>query len=158
MAVHGWRLWRIHPDGSLRSVWRAAHERWTTGPQQATCSAVALPVFASASGRRHRAPATDCDCGYYLTLTSEPLAELWVPSDVVAGTAQGWGTVVPHAFGYRTERCRITALLDGPVPGSSHDRWCRADEIQLAAARYQVPMLPAELAPCVAPRDGKARP
>lgn len=146
MAVNGWRVWRIDPDGALRSVWKATYKAWTAQPQQATCSGVTLPAFTAASEARHRAPAANCDCGYYLMLTSGPLAELWVPSQVVAGTAQAWGTVVPHAFGYRAERCQITALLDGPVPGSSHERWAGADRVQLAAARYHLPVLPAELA------------
>jgi hypothetical protein len=146
MAVDGWRLWRIHPDGTLRSVWRASHRPWTGRPQQATCSRAALPAFTATSDRRHAAPAADCDCGFYLVLTPEPLAELWVPSDVVAGTARGWGTVVSHAFGYRTEHCQITGLLDGPVPGTSHQRWSSADQIQRAGDRYDLPVLPAELA------------
>ena len=146
MAVNGWRLWRVDPDGTLRSVWKASHKPWTAQPQHAACARVTLLWPPAVQSRAHRAPGPDCDCGYYLMLTAEQLAELWVPSPVVAGTAVAWGTVVPHAFGYRAERCQITALLDGPLPGSTHGRWASADMVQLAATRHHLPVLPADLA------------
>ena len=142
MALTGWRLWRVDPDGTLRSLWKGAHKPWTTQPHQAACPPGSPRSFTHA---RHRPPAPGCGCGYYALLTPSQLGRLSAPSMVVAGTTQTWGSILPHTQGYRAQWCQITALLDGPVPGSSHERWANAEQVHLAATRYRLPVLPADL-------------
>ena len=141
MALTGWRLWRVEPDGTLRSLWKGSHKPWTAQPQQAGCPPGSRRSFTLGACRRHRPPEPDCDCGYHVLLTPGQLDQLSAPSPVVAGTAHIWGTVVPHALGSRAEWCQATALVDGPVPGSTHERWASPQQVHLAAARYRLSVL-----------------
>jgi hypothetical protein len=146
MPLTGWRLWRVDPNGTLRSLWKSSHTPWTAAPQRAGCTPGTRRSFTFGYSTGHRAPHAGCDCGYHVLLTPAQLDGLRAPCLVAAGTARVWGTVVPHALGYRAEWCQITALLDGPIPGSIHQRWASADQVRLAAAHYQLPVLPADLA------------
>ena len=144
-ALTGWRLWRVAPDGTLRSLWRGGHQPWTAAPQRATCPPGSRRSFTLTAPGSHRVPGVDCDCGYHVLLDPRQLDRLRVQPVVVAGTARVWGAVVPHAQGYRAEWCQVTALLDGPVPGSTHEHWASPAQVWAAAARHHLPVLPADL-------------
>jgi hypothetical protein len=100
--ILAWRIWRLG-SGSDGGLVEPVLESCVYGDPWAPREA-----FAAACAD-HPAPARACACGIYALTTREAALEWarWaqsaLPHPIVIGLVQLWGSVLPHAAGYRAE-------------------------------------------------------
>jgi glycine cleavage system H lipoate-binding protein len=130
----GYRAWRLGDDGALVPWALVGSGAWEPGPNTAVCHA----------GRRHTPPAADCMCGLY-ALASEYDHRLHGHDDQIVGAIAAWGDIELHRTGFRAEHAAVVALAEPQD----------ADAAQLAAARYEVPLVPRDELAITARRYGR---
>lgn len=136
--VVGYRFWRVAQadDGVVLLPQNPRGEGWQKdGPTEASCHF----YVDSPRGREWHGlevPSRFCDCGMHAFYSHEIAVLNCVRSDhyergVVTGAVIGWGRVLPHAEGWRSQYARIIAIALG------------ADEplSKTVADRYGVPMI-----------------
>ena len=85
------------------------------------------------------APAFDCSCGIYSTLTHHALGRAGHESDSVVGLLAGWGRIIEHADGYRFARAYPVLLVVTTGGWASASTDVRATVRELRAT-YGVPV------------------
>lgn len=100
-AARGYRLWGLE-DSKLLSL-GAGKGAWKPGWNKAVC----------AIHEDHRAPVSDCECGFYAYRSIQAPRDEYSHLDsagLVFGTVAGAGKLEVHSEGFRAEYLRIVAL------------------------------------------------
>ncbi len=139
--VVGYRAWRLADDGELVpwTVTRAGG--WVPGVNTAACHLSHFMVAMGEGARRtprHRPPSPTCMCGLY-ALHDGTDPRIAPGGGSALGAIVAWGDLEVHATGFRAEHACIVALAL-PWRCSPADR----ERLELAAARYRVPLVPQE--------------
>ena len=140
MPIVAWRAWRPTHSGLLAgvvtcAVWPPDDAMLGECRRQWSQRYYDAPGGPGVMAPSHRAPHGECHCGIYgHTRLADLEAEPWMRDAIVVGRAKLWGRVVDHERGWRSERARITALVDHPAG----DREATRD----TARRYGVPIVP----------------
>jgi hypothetical protein len=118
--VVGYRFWRVAQadDGLVLLPQNPRGEAWRKdGPTEAGCH---FCVDSPRGGEWHgpEVPSRLCDCGMHAFYSHEIAILNCVRSDhyergVVTGAVIGWGRVIPHAEGWRSQYARIVAIAVG---------------------------------------------
>lgn len=134
--VVGYRGFRIVEEGvpddptyalkGVKQIWPEAD------PGPAKC--IPATPFEHPDRKDHEAPMVACMCGYYLLKEADDVG-IWDVHAVV----KGWGKVIEHEKGYRTERARIVAIHSGKSGGASQGlRAIQRARVEAVAERYGV--------------------
>ena len=124
--IVGYRAWRI--DGGVLVPWSmGVAGAWEPGANTARC------VFHA----EHRAPVAQCSCGLYALADASD--ERLRPDHEAVGAIVAWGDVEVHRTGFRAELAAIVALALPDRVRPAHEQ-----DLRLAAARYGVPLVPAD--------------
>lgn len=119
--VTGYRAWVFSMnDGKLYPAnqrgW--AYTVWAAGENVAQCVKEPWQIYSSplAPEVPHAAPGRDCRCGFYATadwgaIQGSPHEFIGQVVNV-AGVIEGYGRVIVHETSWRSEKARVTALID----------------------------------------------
>lgn len=123
--VVGWRIWGVGPEGRLRSM--NIPYSWPAGPGRAQC-------LYSVATHREPPPVLACGCGFYAMSSPDDAIRLRPEFPMtVAGVVLGWGRVIVHETGWRSEWAQIAALLIPP--------WGTTPIHEALARSYRVPLM-----------------
>lgn len=115
-VVRAVRTFRVGHDGGLYPL--STDQPWTAGDNTACCRL----------GREHRAPASDCRCGFY-AYGHPAWAAAQPPARSVLAVVALWGSIEVASRGLRAEHGRVEALW-------LHPRRVRPELRQLLDGRY----------------------
>jgi glycine cleavage system H protein len=119
----GYRAWHLDKLGELVPWSLSGAGAWMPGVNTAVCH----------SQRKHHPPAADCMCGLY-ALASAQDRRLHGCDDQIVGAIAAWGDIELHRTGFRAEHAAVVALAEPED--------CAPERAQLAATRYEVPLVP----------------
>lgn len=174
-CVIGYRVWMIDALGRLRP--QAVNQRpWVPGENTAVCDKRhgfgGFITYGGSFGmdpcqpapKDHKAPAKNCECGFYARFAPHDLPEIAYDLDqgtwLVAGSTAGWGDMQVHADGMRSEKACVTALaVSDNMPPEIRAL------VEQVAETYRVPAVPlnslsaeALLHGCPLPDDHRPKP
>ena len=111
--------------GARNYTWRPWHGKDQV--YNAVCLFASTPVRVSARlNLSHAAPQLGCDCGFWAYWTTG--WSMYQDSWDVSGVVEGFGKTIIGPSGFRSQKCRITALTT--------DR----DAVRILKRRYRVPV------------------
>jgi hypothetical protein len=134
-VVYGYRWWRLGPDGTLTSPWRAPN-RWRRGRNRARCLDRRIHLRrrwrAVEDAHEGHVPERRCGCGFYgLWAPSQPIVygrvlmvwDLDVATSgafgLVFGVIAASGRIILGTDGFRAEHAEVVAVATGrDVPPS----------------------------------------
>lgn len=139
--VVGYRAWRLADDGELVPWTVARAGAWVPGVNTAACHLSHFMVAMGEGARRtprHRPPSPTCMCGLYaLHDAADP--RIAPGGGSALGAIVAWGDLEVHATGFRAEHACVVALA---LPHRCGEQ--ERVRLELAAARYRVPLVPQE--------------
>lgn len=131
-AVLGFRIWSLGVKGTLGAI--AAGSIWSPGVNRAICCPSAVPAKRPA----HRSPHPGCVCGF--NAFAELNTQLRVQAGIALGAIAAWGEIDVYQTGFRAEYAQVVTLA--LPPQSSSTRGIDIERVELAAVRYDVPLVP----------------
>lgn len=137
----GVRGFVLGQDGLLKALTLCAV--WQPGVNEARCISIHCESR-STTPSIYYPPGAHCHCGFNVQHTLQELRNSSYGYDCAA-VVEGWGRSRLHFDGWRSQYCRILALIDESQKGQGIDRQPVKNRIRLQAAamRYDVPIITA---------------
>jgi hypothetical protein len=131
----GYRIWRPITKSGLKGLFFPYV--WHPGVNISTCN---KELALRRQFKSHEAPDENCYCGFWMLPSLEEAISYYVnndfdPTHVVIGQVRGWGRMIEHTVGIRTERAQVTRLLRSLNP----------NRVDLLARRFDVPTFTSDL-------------